>query len=169
LSIQASNFFIENFTISSDRLCSGRRIHLPLFGGTRDVLLLLIVQVVIVNVLEALVVVPKETPGMTATAVMTVTGTANVTAMSTERGTGGGGAGALIEGEALPLIGRDTIARVLLRWKIPRKMMIVIYSHTPRRRTTTRHKKLEFGYKGRHESFVFSMCKKFFENRLFYS
>lgn len=113
----------------------------------------------IVSVLEALVVVPKEKPGMTATAVMTVTGTANVTAMSTGRGTGGGVAGALIEGEALPLIERDTIARVLLRWKIPRKKMIVTYSHTPHRRMTTRHKSWSLVTEGDMRN-LFSLCAK---------
>lgn len=92
----------------------------------------------IVSVLEApLVVAPKETPGMTATVMTTVTETANanVTAMSTGRGTGGGGAGALIGGGALPLTGGGMITRVLLRWKITRKMMIVICSRAPQIRT----------------------------------
>lgn len=92
----------------------------------------------IVSVLEApLVVAPKETAGMTATVMTTVTETANanVTAMSTGRGTGGGGAGALIGGGALPLTGGGMITRVLLRWKITRKMMIVICSRAPQIRT----------------------------------
>lgn len=99
----------------------------------------------IVSVLEApLVVAPKETAGMTATVMTTVTETANanvtaVTAMSTGRGTGGGGAGALTGGGALPLIGGDMTTRVLLRWKITRKMMIVICSRAPR--ISTRSKK----------------------------
>jgi hypothetical protein len=134
-------------------LYSGQKIHLLLFGGTRGVLLL-IAQVVIVNVLEAPVVAPKKTPGMTATAVMTVT------AMSIGRGTEGGGAGAQTGGEPLPLIGGDTIARVLLQWKIPRKKMIAICSRIRRRRTTTEAQKVGESWA------VFSSCKN--NTRFFY-
>jgi len=92
---------------------------------------------VIVNVLEAPVVAPKETPGMTATAVTTVT------AMSIRRGTEGGGAGLLTGGEHLPPTGGDTIARVLLQSRISRKKMIVICNRTHRRRTTLDAQKME--------------------------
>jgi hypothetical protein len=96
---------------------------------------------VIVSVLEApLVVAPKETTEMTATVMTTVTETANanVTVMSIGRGTGGGEAGALRGGGALPLIGEGMITRVLLRWKITRKMMIAICSRVLRIRTRSK-------------------------------